>query len=226
MNSVKLRFLFVGLLWSALPVTAISQDPSNSFNLQLSYGYSFFSSNASPRYTIICPEIKIGLGYEKTWNRFGVSTGIIGGMRFGTQKNFAYQMYVQESKMYMLMLEWSYYGDSEFVEIPLSLFYQVIDDRLSIHGGLTGRYYFTTVPASNYPGDFEEIRIDKYNVGIISMLRFRVTRNINVSVDYSMGLKKLNASRSLTSRMEYYMKGSFGQFSVYINPRILKPKSF
>lgn len=128
--------------------------------------------------------------------------------------------------MYMLMLDWSYYGDSEFVEIPFSLFYQVVEDRLSIHAGLTGRYYFTTVPARNYLGDFEDIRIDKYNVGIISIVRFRVTRHIHVSADYSLGLKKLNTTRSLTSQREYYLKGSFAQFSVYINTRILKPKSF
>lgn len=206
---------------------AASQDLTRSFYFQLTYGYSFVTSNASPRYTIACPELKLGIGYEKKWNRFGIGTGILAGMRFGTQENFVPQVRLNESRMYMLMLEGSYYGDSEFVEIPFSLSYQVIDNRLSVHAGLTGRYYFTTVPARNYfLMDFEPIQIDKYNVGIITMLRFRVTRHINVSIDYSKGLKKLDASRSLISQREYYLKGSFAQFSVYVNLRILKPKSF
>lgn len=201
---------------------AISQTLRNSFSFQLSYGHSFFSSNSSPRYTFICPELKIGFGYVRTWNRFGLNAAVLAGMQMGTIKDLPYQTYVYEHRLYMLLLERRYSNVTEFIEMPVTIFYQVIEDRLSVHAGVTARRYFGNVPPLSFQGYFEGIPGDDYNIGIISMLNLKVSRYVNVSVDYSIGLTKLNATQSLNSQVEYFLKGNFAQVSLFLNSRILR----
>lgn len=208
----------VTLFYLLFSIPALSQNTRKPFYVQLSYGQSFFSSDASPSYTFICPEAKLGLGYIKEWNRVGISTAIIVGIRFSTTKDFPYQMYIDEAKLYMLMQERSYSSDAEFLEIPLTMHYYLIEDKLSIHAGLSARRYLVNVPASNFQGYLEGIHIDQYNVGILSMLKFNVNRHIGGSIDYFMGLKKLNATTSLNSNKEYHLRGNFAQISLFIKP--------
>lgn len=204
-------------LVSSIPV--LSQNTRKPFYIQLSYGQSFFSGNASPRYTFICPEAKLGLGYIKEWNRFGISTAIIAGIRFSTKKDFPYQMYIDEAKLYMLLQERSYSSAAEFLEIPLTMYYYLLEDRISMHAGLSARRYLTkNGAASGFQGYLEGFHIDQYNVGILSMLKFNVNRHIGGSFDYFMGLKKLNATTSLNSNKEYHLRGNFAQISLFIKP--------
>jgi hypothetical protein len=222
---VKLRYpIFVAILWSAFSIPAISQHIGKPFYLQVSYGQSFFSSNTSPRYTFICPEVKLGVGFRKEWRRFGVNTGLVAGMRFSTEKDFSYQMFIREEKLYMLATERTYSNGAEFLEMPLTMFYYIIKQRLSFHAGFSARRYFTNVSPSNYQNYFEEIADDRYNAGVVSMLMFDVGRHIDISVDYFRGLKRLNSTTSVSSDAQYYLRGDFVQFSFFLNPLIFKTK--
>ena len=214
----KCTLCFALLFWM-VSIPAFSQNKFRPFYIQLSYGQSFFWTNSAPRYTFTCPEIKLGVGFTKDWNRIGMSAGLNMGIRDGTSKEFAYQMYMSEAKLYMLMQERYYSSALEFLEVPVTAHYYLVQDRLSIHAGLSvRRYLIDDISTSGVPGYLESIQIDRYNFGILSMLKFRISPRLGASIDYFFGLKKLNATASLHSNQEYHLTGSFAQISLFVKP--------
>lgn len=198
---------------------AFAQNKKKPFFFQFSYGQSFFRSNSSPRYTFICPEVKLGVGITKEWNRVGVSAAATAGIRYGTTKDFPYQTYIYEPKLYMLLQERYFSSALEFLEIPITAYYYFVEDRLSIHAGASTRWYFIgNMTASGFQGHLEDIAIDPCNVGIITMLKFSASPLIDVSLDYFLGLKKLNVTKSLQSDTEYSLTGTFAQVSLFVKP--------
>jgi hypothetical protein len=166
----------------------------------------------------VCPEVKLGLGITTEKNRFGISTAALVGIRYGATKDLPYQMYVTEARLYMQSQERYYSSAFEFVEIPITVHYQIVEERLSIHSGLSTRLYFTeNFVAPGVPGYLEDIPVDRFNVGILNMIKFSVTPRIGVSIDYFLGLKKLNAARSSQQDITYHINGSFAQVSFYYN---------
>ena len=197
---------------------AFAQPATGSLFFQLSYGQSFFRSNSSPGYTYVCPEVKLGLGIIREKNRFGFSTAALVGIRYGATKDLPYQMFVSEARLYMQLQEHYYSSAFEFVEIPITIHYQIVEERLSIHTGVSTRWYFTeNFVASGFQGFLEEIQVDRFNVGILSAIKINLTPRIGVSVDYLLGLKKLNVAKSLQQDMTYHVNGSFAQMSFYYN---------
>jgi len=155
----------------------------------------------------------------KAWKRVGISAAATAGIRYGTKKDFPSAAYIYEPKLYMLLQERYYSSALEFLEIPFTVYYNLVEDRLSIHAGLSTRWYFTgsrTTPG--FQGYLEGITIDPYNVGIITMLRFSASPLIDVSLDYFLGLKKLNVTESLQSDTEYHLTGTFAQVSLFVKP--------
>ena len=198
-------------------IPAFTQQASSIF-FQFSYGQSFFRSNSSPGYTYVCPEIKLGLGITMEKNRFGFSTAAAVGIRYGTTKELPYQTFVSEARLYMQLQERYYSSALEFLEIPITLHYKLVEDKLSIHAGLSSRWYLNeNFVVSGFQGYLEDIPIDRFNMGILTMLKFTATPRINVSIDYFLGLKKLNVARSLQKNLEYHITGSFAQVSLFIN---------
>lgn len=209
---------FMGFLCLLASIPAFTQSASRPLFFQVSYGQSFFRSNSSPGYTFVCPEVKLGLGITKERNRFGVSAASIVGIRYGTTKDLPYQTFVSEARLYMQQQERYYSSAFEFLEIPITTHYKLVEDKLSIHAGLSARWYFTeNYVASGFQGYLEDISIDRFNMGILTMLKFSATPRINVSIDYFLGLKKLNLARSLQQDMTYHVTGSFAQLSLFIN---------
>lgn len=220
---MKIYLSFVMLLFCSMTsVPALAQHSNLPVFFQFSYGQSFFRSNSSPGYTYVCPEVKLGLGITKERNRFGVSTGAVVGIRYGTTKELPYQVFVSEARMYMQIQERYYSSAFEFLEIPITAHYKLVEDRLSIHAGISTRWYFTeSYVATGLQGFLENIPMDRFNMGILTMVKFNATPRISVSIDYFLGLKKLNVSRSLQQDWTYHTTGSFAQVSLFIN--LFKP---
>ncbi len=119
----------------------------------------------------------------------------------------------------MLLQERYYSSDLEFLEIPITVFYNLVEDRLSIHAGLSTRWYFIgNMTVHGFQGYLEEIHIDPFNMGIITRLKFNASPLIDVSIDYFLGLNKLNATKSLQSNTSYYLTSSFTQVALYVKP--------
>jgi len=197
---------------------AFAQPATGSLFFQFSYGQSFFRSNSSPDYTYVCPEVKLGFGITRERNRFGFGTAALVGIRYGATKDLPYQMFVSEARLYMQLQEHYYSSAFEFVEIPITIHYQIVEEKLSIHTGLSTRWYFTeNIAASGFQGYLEDIPVDRFNVGILSAIKFSLTPRIGASIDYFLGLKKLNVAKSLQQDMTYHINGSFAQVSFFYN---------
>jgi len=216
---MKICLPFVIVLFCVIAsIPAFSQQAGRPIFFQFSYGQSFFRSNSSPGYSYVCPEVKLGLGITMEKNRFGISTAAVVGIRYGTTKELPYQTFVSEARLYMQLQEHYYSSALEFLEIPITIHYKLVEDKLSIHAGLSSRWYLDeNFVVSGFQRYLEDIPIDRFNMGILTMLKFTATPRINVSIDYFLGLKKLNVARSQQHNLEYHITGSFAQVSLFIN---------
>ena len=193
------------------PCIASAQKISDLLYIQFTSGISTYKSNTSIDYKIKCPELKFGLGIIKNWNRFGVSSSVLTGIRFSTYLPAPYSSNPVQSfdETYIYTLYQGYTSKQVLLEIPATAHYYLIENILSLHSGFSYRRNLTKSTTNfrdpNNPS----------SLGILSMIHLSPVNNLTIGLDYFVGLGKLNRTNIAGSGKEYYAKGSYFQFSLF-----------
>lgn len=189
---------------------AMSQDRSWPFYYEISSGIANYKTNTSVHYRLHCPTAKIGLNLQKNWGRFGFSPSILLGIRFKSISNspFLISPNPTQEEIYIQALNESYSTDRPVFELPLTIYYSLIKNKLSLHSGISFKRYL-----NRNAGPPSE---DSNSKGIITMMRFKASRNIYLSLEYYYGLGILHSTYVLTNATEYHVRESYAQFSLLI----------
>jgi len=200
-------FLLAALLFSEM---SFAQKGSWPVYYQLSSGIANFNTNTSVNYKLHCPLAKMGLNLKKSWGRFGISPSFLLGIRFKSISNspFLSTSSPTEEEIYIQDLNEIYSTDQVILEVPLTVYCSFVQDRLSLHSGISFKGYLnrTQGPLNENPN----------TKGIQSVLRFKASKKMEVSLDYYYGLGILHSVLVVSNSTEYHVKETYFQFSLLI----------
>ncbi len=199
-------YVSVGLiqLFSMSTVFAQKLIPSSTAGL----GLSTYRANTSASNRIVCPEMKVGIGVSKMWNRIGFYGGVTPGLLLPSISisNYAFGSIPIDEWTFLRDMNEAYSNTQFFIELPLEASYMLKQDRIFFNAGVYARWYTDPVQNPNFIW------------GISSNLRFKLSKQFSLSLDYLAPVNRINSTYYLNSEKLFFLKSNSFGFSLSFRP--------
>jgi hypothetical protein len=198
-----LTIIFALKIFHSFAQPQILEDEKNKkvkLSLAFSLGRSTFhvqNVSESPQYPTL--ELRMGIGFSKPiGKRIEIQSGVNFGLKFkretyffGPAKQFTTEPYV------LLGLDETASERNHMVaEFPLLLQYKPKRSNFSAKSGLYSRFWQPTNTNTDYLSSFNEF-------GILNGVKYRISKKLNLSIDYYYGLSDFYKGTILINGSQY-----------------------